>query len=102
MKKKIKYTDKPLGDLRIAKDFLPSPEELNFKDDAALNRSIKRGLKDAKAGRGRFVGKRLARPRGDGKIPPLHLPKTKHREVTIVLRLNLRGFRWVSFSLSTA
>ncbi len=33
MKKKTKYTNEPLGDYRIVKDFLPSPEELVFKDD---------------------------------------------------------------------
>ncbi len=67
MKKKTKYTDEPLGDLRIVKDFLPSPEELDFKDDTALNRSIKRGIEDAKAGRGRFVSDRPAKLGGTGK-----------------------------------
>jgi predicted DNA binding CopG/RHH family protein len=33
MKKKTKYTDEPLGDLRVVKDFLPSPEELAFKEE---------------------------------------------------------------------
>jgi predicted DNA binding CopG/RHH family protein len=28
MKKKIKYTDEPMGDLEIVKDFLPSPSQL--------------------------------------------------------------------------
>lgn len=32
MKGKIKYTDEPLGKLRIVKDFLPKPEELVFKE----------------------------------------------------------------------
>ncbi len=32
MKNKTKYTDEPLGDLRVIDDFLPSPEELAFKD----------------------------------------------------------------------
>jgi len=32
MKEKIKYTDEPLGKLRIVKDFLPKPEELVFKE----------------------------------------------------------------------
>ena len=32
MKNKIKYTDEPLGDLRVIDDFLPSPEELAFKE----------------------------------------------------------------------
>ena len=27
------YTDEPLGELRVVDDFLPSPEELAFKED---------------------------------------------------------------------
>lgn len=33
MKKKIKYTDEPLGSLRVIDDFLPPPEELVFKEE---------------------------------------------------------------------
>lgn len=33
MKKRIKYSDKPLGEMKIVKDFLPSPDELAFKED---------------------------------------------------------------------
>lgn len=33
MKKKIKYTNEPLGKIKIIKDFLPSPADLSFKDD---------------------------------------------------------------------
>ena len=33
MKKKIKYSDEPLGDVKRVADFLPSPEELVFKDE---------------------------------------------------------------------
>jgi predicted DNA binding CopG/RHH family protein len=32
MKKRIKYTDEPMENIKITKDFLPSPEELIFKD----------------------------------------------------------------------
>lgn len=32
MKKKIKYTDEPMGEIEIIKDFLPSPEELVLKE----------------------------------------------------------------------
>jgi predicted DNA binding CopG/RHH family protein len=32
MKNKIKYSDEPIGKIKIIKDFLPSPEELVFKD----------------------------------------------------------------------
>lgn len=33
MKKKIKYTDEPMGDFKIIKNFLPPPEKLVFKED---------------------------------------------------------------------
>ena len=33
MKKKIKYTDEPMGNVRVVTDFLPSPEELALKDE---------------------------------------------------------------------
>ncbi len=33
MKKTIKYTDGEIGSIRIIEDFLPSPEELVFKDE---------------------------------------------------------------------
>lgn len=33
MKKTVKYTDEPIGDLKIVADFLPSPKDLIFKDD---------------------------------------------------------------------
>ena len=33
MKKKIKYTDEPMGKVKVVPDFLPSPEELALKDE---------------------------------------------------------------------
>jgi predicted DNA binding CopG/RHH family protein len=44
MSSRITYTDEPLGDLRIVPDFLPSPEELAFREESVkvtivLNRS---------------------------------------------------------------
>ena len=32
-RKKVKYTEEPLGEVRIIDDFLPSPEDLVFKED---------------------------------------------------------------------
>ena len=32
MKKRTRYTDEPLGDLKVIPDFLPAPAELAFKD----------------------------------------------------------------------
>ena len=33
MKKKTKYTDEPLGDIRVIDDFLPSPSDLAFNEE---------------------------------------------------------------------
>jgi len=33
MSAKIKYSDEPIGPVKIVADFLPSPEELAFKED---------------------------------------------------------------------
>ena len=33
MKKKIIYTDEPIDDVKVVRDFLPSPEELALKDE---------------------------------------------------------------------
>lgn len=33
MKKKTKYTDEPMGELKIVKDFLPPPHQLVLKED---------------------------------------------------------------------
>jgi predicted DNA binding CopG/RHH family protein len=45
MKKKIKYTDEPIGKVKVISDFLPSPEELVLKDETvkvniALSKTI--------------------------------------------------------------
>lgn len=34
MSRKIQYTDEPLGDFRVISDFLPSPEELAFREES--------------------------------------------------------------------
>jgi len=44
MKSKIKYTDEPMGELRVIKDFLPSPDKLvlreeNIKVTISLNKA---------------------------------------------------------------
>ena len=33
MKSRIKYTDKPMGKLRVMKDFLPPPDKLVLKEE---------------------------------------------------------------------
>jgi hypothetical protein len=34
MKKKIKYSDEPIGSVKVISDFLPSPEALAFKEES--------------------------------------------------------------------
>ncbi len=34
MSAKIKYSNEDIGDLKVIKDFLPSPDELVFKEDS--------------------------------------------------------------------
>lgn len=33
MKKKIEYSDEPMGKTKVVKDFLPSPDELAFREE---------------------------------------------------------------------
>jgi predicted DNA binding CopG/RHH family protein len=33
MKNKIKYTDEPLGNVKVVKDFLPPPEQLAYREE---------------------------------------------------------------------
>jgi len=33
MKKRIRYTDEPMGDLSVVKDFLPPPDQLVLKEE---------------------------------------------------------------------
>jgi hypothetical protein len=33
MSTKIKYTDEPLGDVKVVRDFLPPPEQLAFREE---------------------------------------------------------------------
>ena len=33
MKNKIKYTEGPMGDVKVVKDFLPPPSELAFREE---------------------------------------------------------------------
>lgn len=34
MKRRIKYTDEPLGDVRVIKDFLPPPSQLAAREES--------------------------------------------------------------------
>lgn len=33
MKRKIKYTEEPMGELKVVKDFLPRPDQLVLKEE---------------------------------------------------------------------
>jgi predicted DNA binding CopG/RHH family protein len=47
MKGKIKYTDEPMGKVKVIKDFLPSPEELALKEETVkVTISLSRGSVD--------------------------------------------------------
>ncbi len=50
MREKLKYTDKPIGKVKLISDFLPSPEKLALKDESVkftidLGKAIERGKK---------------------------------------------------------
>lgn len=34
MRRRIRYTTEPMGEVRVVRDFLPPPEELAFREDA--------------------------------------------------------------------
>ncbi len=40
MKRKIQYTDEPLGEVLMVKDFLPPPEKLIFKKEENIKVTI--------------------------------------------------------------
>jgi len=40
MNKKARYTNEPLGKLRIIPDFLPAPEKLAFRDEEGVKVTI--------------------------------------------------------------
>ena len=47
MKKSIRYTDEPLGEVRVVQDFLPPPAELVFKEETVkVTMSLSKGSVD--------------------------------------------------------
>lgn len=50
MRKKIHYTDEPLGELRVVPDFLPPPDGLQLREEIA--KILARGDEDIDAGNG--------------------------------------------------
>lgn len=40
MRRNVKYTNEPLGELRVIPDFLPRPEDLVFQDDEGMKVTI--------------------------------------------------------------
>ena len=47
MKPKIKYSEEPMGDLRVVRDFLPPPDQLVLKEDnLKITISLKRSSID--------------------------------------------------------
>jgi hypothetical protein len=45
MKSKIKYTNEPMGKLRIMKDFLPPPDKLVLKEENVTAKNIVHHIK---------------------------------------------------------
>ena len=65
MKNKIKYTEEPMDDVKIIADFLPSPEELAYKEETvkitiALSKKSVRYFKE-QAGRHKTQYQKLIR-----------------------------------------
>ena len=47
MKKRTRYTDEPLGEVRVVLDFLPPPEELVFREETVkVTMSMSKGSVD--------------------------------------------------------
>ena len=47
MKKRTRYTDEPLGEVRVVLDFLPPPEELVFREETVkVTMSLSKGSVD--------------------------------------------------------
>ena len=44
MMKKIKYADEPIDNVKVIEDFLPSPEELIFKEETVKVTIIECGI----------------------------------------------------------
>jgi len=47
MKAKTEYTEEPIGELKVIKDFLPSPDQLVLKEECenhSLPEEIERGI----------------------------------------------------------
>jgi hypothetical protein len=66
MRKRIKYTDESIGEVRVVGDFLPPPEELAFREDAvkvtlALSRRSVEFFKEEAARRGTQYQKMIRR-----------------------------------------
>jgi hypothetical protein len=40
MSERVKYTDEPLGNLKVIPDFLPRPEDLVFRDERVVKVTI--------------------------------------------------------------
>ncbi len=40
MRRNVKYTNEPLGELQVIPDFLPRPEDLVFQDDEGMKVTI--------------------------------------------------------------
>ena len=91
MKKKITYTDEPLGDIQVVEDFLPPPERLIFKEDEAKvadDRRVERGM--AKRRSRRVKAMRPGEVKSDKQAFRQILGRLEN-DVGTILQLILRG-----------
>ncbi len=77
MKKKIIYTDEPLGDIQVVEDFLPPPEQFVFKEDEAK-------VADDAGAKGELLERRIRRTRA---MRPGEVASDKQAFRQILLRL---------------
>ena len=91
MSTKIKYTDEPLGEIRVIPDFLPSPTELAFREEGvkvtfSLSKKSVEFFKAA-ASRHHTQYQRMIRRLLDASVNPqpravMHLSPRTHRKRT--------------------
>ena len=90
MSEKIKYADEPIGGVKVIPDFLPSPDELAYRDDSvkvtiALSRASVEFFKRAAKKRARPYQK-IIRKLLDAYSDAHHQPVTRHSKRRVTAR----------------
>jgi len=82
MSAKIKYTDEPLGDVKVVSDFLPPPEQLAFREEgvkvtlALSKKSVEFFKSEAEKHHTQY--QRMIRRLVDAYVESYTLPPTSH------------------------